>query len=347
MGKTLAAAQALSGAAEEPVVDTTPPVITLVGAATINLTEGDTYVEPGFTAVDDVDGDITHLVTVTGEVATSFAGRYTLTYTVFDQAGNTATATRTIEVAAIPAASVPTPERTPPTISQVGSNPIILHLGGSPYVEQGAVAKCNIDDDISHLITTTGSVDTSRAGTYQVTYSVTNSAGQSASVTREVRVLAPTESRLPRTPHSFTVNGKVGASSTNAVTAEAAGIMSLTVTVANKTAGRVVVTNGAGTEVFNETFAGNGSRDIRLEAGVYNITGTITEGNGNTNFTMALRMPEVITIGFAQAEVPLAPGPMQQGYTPSAFLIISLVGALVVLLVLVILYEKRSKNMTE
>ena len=34
-------------------------------------------------------------------------------------------------------------------------------------------------------------MDTTQPGTYQVTYSVTNSAGLSASVSREVRVLAP------------------------------------------------------------------------------------------------------------------------------------------------------------
>ena len=341
MGKTLAAAQALAGEETEEE-DTTPPVLTLLGNAVITINEGETYIEPGFTAIDDVDGDITHLVTVSGEVATAFAGRYTLTYTVFDQAGNTATATRVVEVLPVTA---PPPVQVPPVISQIGSNPIILHLGGSPYIEQGAVATCNVDDDITHLITTTGNVNTDRAGTYQVTYSVRNSAGLSSSVTREVRVLAPTETRLPRTPHSFTVNGKVNASSTNSITAEAAGNMSLTVTLANKTSGRVVVTNGAGTQVFNQVFSGNGSREIWLEAGIYTITGTITEGNGNTNFTMALRMPEVVYMDFAQAEIPL--GAWQQaGNQHLPIYLISILGVSFVGLYLVVQYEKRSKNKT-
>jgi len=348
MGKTLAAAQALSGgAADDPVaVDTTPPVLTLLGETTINLTEGDTYVEPGFTAIDDVDGDITHLVTVSGEVATAFTGRYTLTYTVFDQAGNTATATRTIEVAAIPAANTPTPERTPPTISQIGSNPIILHLGGSAYVEQGAVAKCNIDDDISHLITTSGSVDTSRAGTYRVTYSVTNSAGQSASVTREVRVLAPTETRLPRTPFNFTVNGKVNTTTSNTITAEESGTVTLTVTPANKTSGRVVITNGAGTEVFNQTFAGTRTENFWLDAGVYTVTGTITEGNGNTNFSMAFLMPEVLTITFAENEIPLAAFPIQANQSFPVY-VIPLTAVLILLLGIIIYIENRKPQLTK
>ena len=303
MGKTLAAAKALSSPSAPPVVvDKTPPVLTLLGSASMTLTEGNTYVEPGYTAIDNVDGDMTHLVTVTGNVDTGFAGRYTLTYKAIDRAGNMATATRTITVNAAP---VVAPIRVPPTISPVGSNPIILHLGGSPYIEQGAIATCNIDDDISHLITRTSNVNTARAGTYQVTYSVTNSAGMTSRVTREVRVLAPTEKRMPRVPHNFTVNGKVNASTTNTITAEADGILTLTVTLPNKTSGRVVITSGTGVQVFNQVFSGNATRDIRLTAGVYTITGTITEGNGNTSFTMALLMPEVIYVSFADGEVPL------------------------------------------
>ena len=39
--------------------DTTPPVITVVGANPLTLTEGDPYTDPGATASDDVDGDLT------------------------------------------------------------------------------------------------------------------------------------------------------------------------------------------------------------------------------------------------------------------------------------------------
>jgi len=39
--------------------DTTPPVITLLGNAVINITQGAPYSDIGATAIDDVDGDIT------------------------------------------------------------------------------------------------------------------------------------------------------------------------------------------------------------------------------------------------------------------------------------------------
>ena len=339
MGKTLTAAKALGGA-PAPVKDTVPPVITLKGNASMELTEGDTYKEPGYTAIDDVDGDITHLVAITGTVQTAFAGKYTLTYTAIDKAGNTAKATRTVVVKAAPVVS---PVKVPPVISQIGSNPIILHLGGSPYVEQGAIATCNVDGDISHLIKMSGTVNTSKAGTYKVTYSVTNSAGLSASVTREVRVLAPKETKPPRTPYNFAVNGKVNASATNQIVADADGNMKLTITVANKTSGKVVISGATG-EVFNKTFSGNATVDVWLAKGTYSITGTITEGNGNTNFSMALLMPEVITMTFSDPEVPLTQSPFP-GAGPGTliFLYISLGVNVLLIAALIWIYVRRKK----
>ena len=78
--------------------DTTPPVITLTGSSTINLTVGDTFTDPGATATDDVDGDLTSSISVSGSVDTSSTGTYTIAYSVSDAASNTATVNRTIIV---------------------------------------------------------------------------------------------------------------------------------------------------------------------------------------------------------------------------------------------------------
>ncbi|MDO6595949.1 DUF5011 domain-containing protein [Oceanihabitans sp. 2_MG-2023] len=72
------------------VADTEKPVITLTGSATINLTVGDTYTEQGATATDNIDGNLTSSIVISGTVNTSSAGTYTRTYNVSDAAGNAA-----------------------------------------------------------------------------------------------------------------------------------------------------------------------------------------------------------------------------------------------------------------
>lgn len=82
-------------------VDTTNPVITLLGNAVVNLTVGDTYTDAGATAADDVDGDITTDIVKVNPVNTAVVGTYTVTYDVSDAAGNEANqVARTVNVAA-------------------------------------------------------------------------------------------------------------------------------------------------------------------------------------------------------------------------------------------------------
>ena len=82
--------------------DTTPPVITLNGDATVDLNVGDSYTEAGASATDDTDGDISGNIVVGGDtVDTSVAGTYIVTYNVSDAAGNAAAeVTRTVNVVA-------------------------------------------------------------------------------------------------------------------------------------------------------------------------------------------------------------------------------------------------------
>lgn len=93
--------------------DTTPPTITLNGDVNITLMQGDTYTELGATASDDVDGNLTADITISGEVDTSKVGIYVVTYSVSDSAGNEANVSRGIEVKAATISVVPTPTPTP------------------------------------------------------------------------------------------------------------------------------------------------------------------------------------------------------------------------------------------
>ena len=77
--------------------DKTKPEITLKGSATVYLNVGVTYQEPGYTASDNCDGDITGKVTISGNVGTN-VGTYKLTYKVSDNNNNETEVTRTIIV---------------------------------------------------------------------------------------------------------------------------------------------------------------------------------------------------------------------------------------------------------
>jgi|TARA_X000000368_G_scaffold333919_1_gene271301 hypothetical protein len=80
--------------------DLTSPIITLVGSTSIEVNLYSTYTDPGYSASDDTDGDITSLVVIGGDtVDTDTEGSYSVTYDVSDAAGNQAIqASRTISV---------------------------------------------------------------------------------------------------------------------------------------------------------------------------------------------------------------------------------------------------------
>jgi len=85
--------------AEAPLADTTAPVITRTGNASIVVAWGDSYTDAGATATDNVDSSVT--VTSSGSVNTAVPGTYTITYSARDAANNNATqVTRTVTVSA-------------------------------------------------------------------------------------------------------------------------------------------------------------------------------------------------------------------------------------------------------
>jgi hypothetical protein len=79
--------------------DAVPPVLTLLGEATVTVPSGGTYSDAGASAEDNIDGDISASIVVTGVVNTAVVGSYVLTYQVADRAGNDATSiTRTVTI---------------------------------------------------------------------------------------------------------------------------------------------------------------------------------------------------------------------------------------------------------
>ena len=83
----------------ELIIDTTVPVITLSGSASISIKKGTTYTDAGATATDNIDGTLTSSIVKTSTVNTAVAGTYYVYYNVTDGAGNAAAQkTRTVKV---------------------------------------------------------------------------------------------------------------------------------------------------------------------------------------------------------------------------------------------------------
>lgn len=80
------------------VVDTKAPKLALKGDATVYVPLGGSFEDPGYTAKDNCDGDLSQKVTITGNVKADTKGIYPLKYSVEDTSGNVSTASRTVYV---------------------------------------------------------------------------------------------------------------------------------------------------------------------------------------------------------------------------------------------------------
>jgi cadherin-like protein/surface protein with Ig-like domain/K319-like protein/FG-GAP repeat protein/PKD domain-containing protein/VCBS repeat protein len=167
------------------VVDTTVPVISLIGTSPVTVEINSAYADAGATASDNADGDITASIITAGlPIDTSVLGSYTVAYDVTDSSGNAAAqVTRTVNVV----------DTTVPVISLTGSSPVTVEIG-SAYADAGATASDNADGDITASIVTGGlPIDTSVLGSYTVTYDVTDSSGNAAAqITRTVNIIDTT-----------------------------------------------------------------------------------------------------------------------------------------------------------
>lgn len=157
--------------------ETEKPVIKLKKDSTISVQYGVTYKDPGYIAMDNYDGDITDKVEVQGNVDTKKIGTYKLYYTVYDSSENSDTKIRTIKVVDTQA----------PKITLNGKENTVIKLGG-PYKEEGCKVQDNHDGDISDKVKISGKINENLAGYYTITYSVTDSFGNTAKKSRKVQV---------------------------------------------------------------------------------------------------------------------------------------------------------------
>tara|TARA_Y100000768_G_scaffold320812_1_gene256683 strand:- start:158 stop:3280 length:3123 start_codon:yes stop_codon:yes gene_type:complete len=213
---------------EYEIADTTAPVITVLGNNPETVEVGSAYSDAGATS----DGG--ESITITGSVDTSVLGIYTITYSATDASGNQATATRTVNVV----------DTMAPIITVLGNNPETIEVG-SNYNDAGAIA------DGGETVTITGTVDTNTVGVYTITYSASDSSGNTATETRTVNVVDTTDpviTVLGNNPETIEVGSNY---------------------------------NDAGaTSDGGETVTTTGTVNTNI-VGVYTITYTVTDASGN------------------------------------------------------------------
>ncbi|WP_428244195.1 DUF5011 domain-containing protein [Gynuella sp.] len=75
------------------------PSITLNGSSNLQIAVGDDFEDPGATAYDNQDGDLTGFIDTRSEVINTVPGHYDIRYSVTDSSENTVSVSRTITVA--------------------------------------------------------------------------------------------------------------------------------------------------------------------------------------------------------------------------------------------------------
>jgi len=179
-----------------PVIkDESAPEIMLRGTNYVTLVQNETYTEKGAQAIDARDGKVE--VVIGGSVDTTKVGTYIVTYTAVDKAGNEETEIRTIKV-------ILTKDEIAPVIKKLNGSKNLTLEQGTPYVERSTVANDGRDGLVKVIIT--GSVDTSKTGTYTVSYTAKDKAGnETTPKIRTINVITKTDKDI--TAPVITLNG--------------------------------------------------------------------------------------------------------------------------------------------
>jgi peptidoglycan/xylan/chitin deacetylase (PgdA/CDA1 family) len=137
----------------------------------INICPSDNYNDPGFTATDNYDGDLTHKVVKTQK------GNQII-YTVKDSSNNETKVIR----------NVVRSDNELPILTLLGRSNLNITLG-TAYYESGYTVTDNCDKDIISKVKVTNNIDINKLGTYTVKYEVSDSSGNTSTALRTVNIV--------------------------------------------------------------------------------------------------------------------------------------------------------------
>jgi uncharacterized protein (TIGR03382 family) len=182
------------------VVDDMPPTLQLVGSAKAEHECGTAFVDPGARASDVCAGDLTGSITRTGMVNPAVRGPYEILYTVTDPSNHTATTRREVSVRDTQPPSITCPG--PIVVETLEGTLATVTLGVATATDACAMGEISGPTEKSFPI-----------GTTDVKYTATDAAGNQASCTSTITVMAIT---LPGSPlDRALLGGGSGCSSTS------------------------------------------------------------------------------------------------------------------------------------
>lgn len=172
--------------------------IEINGDNSVVVYQGSSFIDPGAKAYDDQNNDLSSRISISSNLDTNKLGRYEIVYALDD-----IYVKRTVRV--IKRQDVQTgnfddssssenvednldDNKRETTLKLNGEETIYLELYGT-YDEEGYNAVDTIDGDISKKVVVTHNIDNSKAGNYQIVYTVKNSAGVTTSIARNVIVM--------------------------------------------------------------------------------------------------------------------------------------------------------------
>ncbi|KAB2357014.1 immunoglobulin-like domain-containing protein [Bacillus toyonensis] len=163
------------------------PVLTVPFTTTLRVGEAFDPMD-GVTASDKEDGNLTNKIKYKGNVDTSKPGKYIVEYWVVDSKGVNATATQSVIVKENEETPDTEPKLTVPTRTTINVGDKFNPLSGVKAID-------NEDGDITDKVTVNGSVDASKPGTYELTYTVSDSKGHTVTAKQTVTVKQKVESK--------------------------------------------------------------------------------------------------------------------------------------------------------
>ncbi len=157
------------------VFDQVKPTISLKGANPLTIPVGKKYTEYGVNISDNYDKGLKPIISGVRNIKMNVPGNYTVTYKGIDKSGNTTTKTREVKIV----------DNKPPIIKLNNQDTIYLGIDGK-YREYNATVSDNVSNNLKATISGADQIIPGKLGTYYVTYTATDKAGNTATKDRTV-----------------------------------------------------------------------------------------------------------------------------------------------------------------